>query len=1081
MTSSFRAKSLLVLALLLLCALPAAAQTVTARVEGIVTDNTGSALPGATITATNTGTNASRVDVTDTKGAYTITALPVGDYKVQVDLSGFRSEVASITLTVNQVARMDFRMRLGGVSETVTVTAAAPLIEKSTSDISTLIDQKQIENLPLNGRNFTQLATLAPGVNRGIPGSNSSGGGSGTDAETFRYSEFGGAALSVNGVREQFNNYMIEGVDNNEALVNSIAYLPPPEAIREFSVITSNAPAEFGRAAGGIQNLVIKSGTNDFRGSLYDFYRPKGLAATPKFATEKPDFNNNDFGVTLGGPVFRDRTFFFGSFHGLRNSIPVEAGNYVAVPTAKMRNGDFSELLDTAVSGLAQRVIIVNPMTGQPFAGNIIPPNLIDPVGRAYLNVYPMPTRAGVLQNYLTHRQKKSTYNDFDLRADQNLAQSDQLFVGASLWADKFADPGRIPGFQAGFGAGSAENNGYTLRLGETHLFSGNLVNELRAGSTNFHFAFLPVAFGTDQNKALGIPGPGGVTTANGISLIGGGDGRYIEYLGDFGQYRIKQKTMQLSDAVSWLNGNHAVKFGGTLMRRDMSQERTMFGKGFYFFRDTLGFPDGFTQGYSGYEVSDMLLNNAATNFTATGVPGFRPRETRNWENAVFAQDDWHVNPKLTLNLGVRYDYITPYYEKDNRMANYDPLTKTLVIPDQNGVPRATIKTDKNNFGPRLGFAYIINEQTALRGGFGIFYALDRGGIDNELTENPPSVVTQFRFGGPGSNVRLSEPIPLPQVVNPNNPVLPDGSGVVYIPRDSEMPEVKEWNINVQREIDRNTSAMVAYVGTRGDNLGALITKSGFGGGVADRLTTLMYIGSSKYDALQASLRRRESNGLSYLASYTLGHSTNNSVGFFGGTPSRNPSGGGSITDASCVARGTTDCNLDLDEGPADYDARHRFTLAATYALPFAKENAFVGGWSVNTVLTLQTGSPFTVYAGGDGTKRADQIGDPNDGPKNTDEWFNTSAFKPAAGAQGTASRNSVRGPGTRTLDLSLFKTFGLPRFGALELRLEGFNIFNWAQYNQPNNNVSDSNFGKITGTRLNTERQIQLGARVIF
>jgi len=1070
MTRFFRAKLFLALALVILAAAPAIAQTATARVEGLVTDGTGAALPGATITATNTGTNANRVDVTDTKGAYSIPALPVGNYRIQVELSGFKTEVTPMTLTVNQVARMDFKLQLGGVSETLTVTATAPLIEKSTSEISTLIDEKQIENLPLNGRNFTQLATLVPGVNRGIPGSNSSGGGSGTDAETFRYSEFGGAALSVNGVREQFNNYLIEGVDNNESLVNSIAYLPPPEAIREFSVITTNASAEFGRAAGGIQNLVIKSGTNQFTGSAYDFYRPKSLAATPKFATDKPDFKNNDFGLTLGGPIFRDKTFFFGSYHGLRNSIPVEAGNFVTVPTAKMRNGDFSELLDTSVSGLTQKVIIYNPATGQPFAGNIIPPGMLDPVGKAYLAVYPMPTRAGVIRNYLTHRQKKSTYNDFDGRVDQNMSSSDQLFVSGSHWADKFSDPGRIPGFQAGFGAGSSENNGYTARLGETHIFNGNLVNEARFGSTNFHFAFLPVSFGTDQNKAIGIPGPGGITTANGISLIGGGDGTYIEYLGDFGQYLIKQRTLFFSDGVSWLRGNHALKFGGTAMRRDMAQERSRFGKGFYFYRD--GF--GFQQGYTGYEVADMLI--AKTNFTATGVPGFVPRDTISWENAIFAQDDWHVNPKLTLNLGLRYDLLTPYYEKNNKMANYDPVTQKLVLPNQNGAPRATIKTDRNNFGPRVGFAYIINDATVVRGGYGIFYALDRGGIDNQLTENPPAVVTDFRFGDdPGANVKLSDPIPLPRPVDPNSPVLPLGSGVVYIPRNSKVPEVQEWSLGGQREIDRNTSATVAYVGSRGKNLGTIITSAGFGGAVADRLTTIFYTGTSKYDALQMSMRRRESNGLSYLASYTFGHATNEGPGFFPGNPSR----GGSITDASCVAKGTTNCNLSLDEGNADYDARHRFTVAATYALPFAKGNAIVGGWALNTVVTLQTGTPFTVYD--QSGKRADQIGNPNNGPENTSKWFNTSAFKPAAGAQGTEKRNAVRGPGTKAIDLSLFKTFGLPRYGALELRLEGFNVFNWAQYNQPNNIVGDSNFGKITGTRLNSERQVQLGARLIF
>ena len=550
----------------------------TARIEGTVTDNTGSAVPGATVTATNVGTNATRVAVTDSRGSYTLTPLPVGDYRVQAELSGFKVTNTQATLTVNQVARIDLKLQVGGVGETVTVTAAAPLIEKSTSQIATLIDSKMVADLPLNGRNFTQLATLAPGVNRGIPGSNSSGGGSGTDAETFRYSEFGGAALSINGLREQFNNYMIDGIDNNETLVNSIAYLPSPDAIQEFAVITTNAPAEFGRAGGGVQTLVIKSGTNTLHGSANYFARPKGLTATPKFAEEKPDFKNNDFGATLGGPILRDRTFFFGSYHGLRNSIPVEAGNRVSVPTAKMRNGDFSELLTPGVSGLSGPVIIYDPLTGVPFAGNIIPTNRINPVGQKYLNLFPLPDSAGVTHNYLTRRQKRSTYNDFDGRLDHHIGAGDQLFFSGSHWADQFADPGRIPGFQAGFGAGTSQNKGYTTRLGETHIFNSNLINELRAGFTNFQFAFLPVGFGTDQDAAIGIPGPGGITVPNGISLIGGGNGTFIEYLGDFGQYRIKQRTVQLSDTVTWLAGSHSFKFGGTAMRRNLAHSITRCG-----------------------------------------------------------------------------------------------------------------------------------------------------------------------------------------------------------------------------------------------------------------------------------------------------------------------------------------------------------------------------------------------------------------------------------------------------------------------------------------------------------------------
>jgi outer membrane receptor protein involved in Fe transport len=1028
--------SFLAIALLLL-SIPLAAQTSTARLEGNVTDASGSALPGATVTARNTGTQLARTDVTDARGTYTIAALPVGDYQITVELSGFTTQVVPATLTVGQVARIDFKMKLGTVAETLTVTATAPVIDKTTSQIATLIDAKTVENMPLNGRNFTQLATLVPGVTRGIPGSNASGGGAGTDAETFRYSEFGGTALSVNGLREQFNNYLIEGLDNNQILTNSIGYVPSPETIREFSVITTNAPAEYGRAGGAIQNLVIKSGTNDIKGSVYDFYRPHGLAATPAFADTKPEFNNNDFGLTAGGPIVRDHTFFFASYHGLRNSIPIEVGNYVTVPTAKMRIGDFSELLDPSVSGLPAPVIIYDPTTGKPFPGNVIPPGMINPAARNYLSVFPPATRAGVTHNYLTQRQKRDRFNDFDGRADQTFGAANQAFLSGSRWDDKFSDPGRIPGYQAGFGAGESFHKGHALRLGDTHLFNANVINEARVGSTNFQYGFLPVGFGENQNAAIGIGGPGGVNQGNGISLIGGGDGTYIEYLGDFGQYTIREKTTQFTDTVTWLNGPHTFKFGGTALRRSMDQERTRFGKGFYFYRDAFGF----SPGYTGYEVADMLIGT--TNFTATGEPGFVRRETISWENALFAQDDWHVNPNLTLNLGLRWDLLTPYYETNDRLANYDPVTQTLVIADQNGASRSTLDTNRRNFGPRLGFNYLLNDRTSIRGAYGIFFSPDRGGIDNELTENPPAVVTEFRFSGPGANVHLWDPIPLPTPVNPNNPDLPQGSGIVYIPRDSKTPRVREWSIGGQYELTKYTSAMLAYVGTRANNLATVLSSAGFGGPVNTRLTIIEYIGQARYDALQASVRQQTNYGLSYLASYTFGNARNDGPGFFPGNPSR----GGSPTDPNC-SDPLKHCDLSPDYGPADYDVRHRFTVAGTYELPWAKGNALLGGWGANSVITVQSALPYSEY-----NNSGKRIG----------------------------GRNAFRGRGYHTVDLGLFKDVGVPGRGRFQVRIEGFNIFNWKQYGQPISNPDDSRFGQYTSTINNSERQIQIGGRFLF
>ena len=1043
---------------------PGLAQGVIARVEGVVTDTSGAAVPGASVTATHAATNAARTVATDGEGRFALTPLPLGDHRVQVELSGFKPQSTRVTLTVNEAARLDFVLEVGQLDEVVEVSGVAPLIDKTTSFIGTVIERQQVEALPLNGRNFTQLTTLTPGVTRGVPGSSASG--QSGEAETFRYGEVGGAAISVNGLREQFNNFLIDGIDNNETLVNSLAYFPSPEALQEFQVITTNAPAEFGRAGGAITNIVTKSGTNDFHGSAYLFNRAKGLAATPTFAAEQPEFAQNDFGATVGGPLQHDRTFFFVSYHGLRSTIPVEAGNRVTVPTALMRNGDFSELLNPAFTGLGGPVTVFDPVTGTPFPNNVIPRERLDPVAVRYLNAFPQSDATDrALRNYLTRREKESTFHDFDGRVDHRLGEGDHAFLRASHWDDRFSDPGRIPGYQAGFGSGTSRNKGFIVGAGETHAFSPHLINEVRLGLVSFRFEFLPVGFGADQDREIGIPGPGGITVANGISLIGGGDGRYLEYLGDFGQYIVRQRTWQVSDTLTWVRGSHQLKGGFTVLRRGLEFERTRFGKGFYFYSDFVATPGNRPPlGQTGYEVADLLLGR--TQFTATGVPGFEPRETVSWETAFFVQDDWRATRNLTLNLGLRYDVFTPYYERDDKLANYDPASRTLVLPGQNGVPRSTVDTDRNNLGPRAGFAYVIGGRTVVRGSYGIFYSLDRGGVDNQLSENPPAVVTQFRFGGTGANVRLSDPIPLPVAVSPQDPVLPDGSGVVFVPRDTPTTLVHQFSAGVQRELDAATAVMVSYVGTRGDNLTAVVSAAGFGGAIEGRLTTLRNIADSRYDSLQVSLRRQESAGLTYLASYTLGKATNNSPGQFPG-------------NSSAFRNTPTDpTNLGLDEGAADFDVRHRLTLAATYNLPFAKGHPLLGGWSFNTIVTLQTGTPFSVYAG---DRRADQNGDANDGPRSSDQWFDTSVFSQPQGARGTAERNSVRGPGLRTVDLSLFKAFRFANRYGLELRIEGFNVLNTPQYAQPNQFLGDPNFGRITGTRLNSERQVQLAARFSF
>lgn len=959
------------------------------------------------------------------------------------------------------------------MTETVEVVAQTPMLERATSSIGTVIDNQQVEDLPLNGRNFTQLATLTPGVTRGIPGSVSGGGSGGGDAESFRYADTGGAALSVNGLREQFNNYMLDGVDNNESLVGSTMIFPPVEGIQEFRVITTNAAAEFGRAGGAVINVVTKSGTNALNGSGFWNYRPAALAATPYFVKEnngeKPDFNRHQFGGSVGGPIVSSKLFYFGEYAGLRSTVPVEAGGFVTVPTQRMRNGDFSELLNPGFTGLNAPIQIYNPLTGQPYAGNVIPTSQINPVGQKYLNAFPLPTRTDRYQrNYATDRSRDSQYDDGTARVDYVLSDNANLFGRFSYGIDGFEDPGRIPGYQAGFGAGATNNTSYGTAIGYNRVLSSTFINETRIGINYQRFAFEPVNYGVNQNAEIGIAGPGGVTSDNGISLVGGGNGQWIEYLGDFGPYIVPQTTLQVTNTTTWLRGPHTIKFGGTLMRRLLDQDRQQISKGFYFFSDFTATPGNVPGlGFTGFEVSDMLIGR--TSFTATGNPSYQVWKTRSWENSIFIQDDWQVNNRLTLNLGLRYDLFTPYYEVNDRMANFDPATNRIVLPGENGVPRATVDTDWNNFGPRAGFAYSIDEKTVLRGAYGIFYAVQRAGIDNELTQSAPYGTVQYRFGGPGANVALSEPIPLPVVVDPNSPVLPDGAKVVYAARDNKTPQIQQYSISLQRELNPRTSLMAAYVGTTGDYLLAVLSNAGFSGSVQDRLTTLENKASSQYNALQLQVRQSLWNGLSFLGSYTFSKATNDSPGPFPGFNIQ-------------AATPTDPDNLGLDEGRADYDRPHYFSLAGTYELPFGKDltgasAALLGGWQVNAVATFASGNPFSVYSG---NLRAKQVGDP-DGPETVEEWFNTDAFVAAANASEISERNIVRAPGISTIDFSFFKMFRFAQDQGLEFRFEVFNLFDKAQFSIPGNFVGNSDYGQITSTRANTERQMQITLRYVF
>lgn len=621
---------------------PALAQSDTARLTGVVTDTSGSVIAGATVTATETATNAKLETTTNADGVYVFPVLKAGTYLIEFSAPNFKKLARpEVVLRVNQVLSLNAELEPGNITDVVEVTAGAPLVETASSSVGQTITGRQIVDLPINGRNFTQLATLTPGVTRGTPGSNADG--SGGNAETFRQGDTGSAALSVNGLREQNNNFTLDGIDNNESIVNSIVFFPPIEAIEEFRVITSVAPAEFGRGGGAIVSATIRSGSNDFHGSAFEFFRNSAMDARATdlvgFVPPKPVFIRNQFGGTFGGPIVREKTFFFADYQQLRQRLPREEGRTFTVPTARMRQGDFSELLNPNFTGLGAAVQIFDPLTGEPFPGNIIPQNRLDPAAVRYLNFFPLPDLPDRARfNFFNRQLQRQNFKGGDLRLDHRFTERDTVFVRFSIADDPQFDPGRLGiNAQTGFGSGTNRQFNHSVMGNYTRTFTPNVVNELRFGYVKQNIEFLPLGFGTDLNRQLGIPGINGITRANGISLIGGGNGDFLEYLGDFGEFILNQRTIQFTDAVTWVTGNHSAKFGASIIQRNIRSVQADFSKGFYFFSDqvvtfTPGGPPPASPGLgqTGYQVAQMLVGRTA--FTTTANPEIPAATTRSYE-----------------------------------------------------------------------------------------------------------------------------------------------------------------------------------------------------------------------------------------------------------------------------------------------------------------------------------------------------------------------------------------------------------------------------------------------------------------
>jgi outer membrane receptor protein involved in Fe transport len=1050
---------------------PALAQA-TGQITGVVTDGSGAVVPGAAVEVTNQATGFTRNAVSELDGVYTIPLLSPGVYEAKASLSGFRTTVrGGVEVVVNGTARVDLKLQVGSVSEQVTVEATAPLVETKNATLGVVIDQKKVVDLPLNGRNFAQLGTLIPGV---VAPPSGLGGADGNATPGGFGNVTGG--FNVNGMRNQSNNFLLDGSPNNDSFNTGFVLRPPPDAIQEFKILTHSYDAEYGRNAGSVVNVVTKSGANDWHGGAWEFNRDDSRQATNYFATTKPALKQNQYGGSFGGPLEKNRAFFFGYYEGFNNRQGTTDTRVVL--TQAQRAGDFS-------GGAA----IKDPVTGLPFAGNLIPANRISPIATAVLNQYiPLPNSAG--NRSVRSPDLLDTREQFGLRADYRVNGAHTLLARYMYAHTNNVNP--LGGSNFSPAGNTAVATLQDIMGSDTWIVKSNMINVARANLNRID-AKPNVTSGVDLSS-VGFKYAGTSTTAAGLPFITV-NGFFTT--GD-AQQPFASRTnnvFSISDDLTWVTGRHSFKFGGEI-RRD--QIRVSF----------INRPNGdftFTGQYSGNAAADFLLGLPIQFRQGSGDPNL---DGSSWTYALYGQDEYRVGARLTLNYGLRYEVNQPFAESQNHLNAFHPGQQSTVIPNapaglvypgDAGVPAGTYPTDKTNVAPRLAAIWDVSGdgRTSVRAAWGLFYDTLPGQGDffqNGTLAPPFQPLTQVDFP---AAIPFASPLggALPVGFPPN--LIFIGWGPAF-----KTPIVQHYNLTLQRQIGNYWGIEAGYVGSRGYDLPIFIEINPtipilsptptVGPRVFPAFSLVrptFSAADSWYNALQTSARMRPWKGLNVLASYTLSHAVDDVSGLNIGGESR------PILPVTIGDQASIDAALAREKGDALFDARHRFVLSFGYELPrLAASNAVtrltLGGWQVNGIIQGQTGFPLTAIEPNNIsltslTNRPNMTCDPNgNAPQTVAQYFNTSCFTrltlPAnAGQVGNEARNVIHGPGFARTDLSFFKNFAVTKAQQLQLRVEVFNALNQERFGQPGNQIGSPTFGVIT--MAEDGRIVQLGIKYTF